>query len=269
MPSKFCVFCGQSPDKKTKEHVVPQWLIKLTGDPSRESFFGYDWTSPELTRRYYSWKQFTFPACKACNESWSDREGQVNQAVCRMLEGDSVAAHEIVELLTWIDKVRIGVWLGFLYLNKNHLELNPTFYINDRVAVKDRVLLIFESLPDKNGIGLTGVDTPIFQQMPSAFILSINHLHFASISNDCLVSKQLGWPYHESRRFNAENFPEILVQLAKGSKKIEFGILPEVPLVDHKILSQPIFLRSAYQEDTEYIAANSFADRPGLSLIHI
>jgi hypothetical protein len=30
-----CVFCGQATTKQTKEHILPQWLLKLTGDPSR------------------------------------------------------------------------------------------------------------------------------------------------------------------------------------------------------------------------------------------
>jgi hypothetical protein len=32
---KFCVFCGESPENKNKEHVIPQWLIRMTGYSKR------------------------------------------------------------------------------------------------------------------------------------------------------------------------------------------------------------------------------------------
>jgi hypothetical protein len=33
------VFCGSAPESKTREHVIPQRLIKSTGDPKRKANF--------------------------------------------------------------------------------------------------------------------------------------------------------------------------------------------------------------------------------------
>ena len=37
---KRCIFCGKVPETKTKEHVIPQWLINMTGDPKRNLHLG-------------------------------------------------------------------------------------------------------------------------------------------------------------------------------------------------------------------------------------
>ena len=50
----FCIFFGASHSAKTKEHIVPQWLLKLTGNPNRSAYFGRDWLSPSLKQRIYS-----------------------------------------------------------------------------------------------------------------------------------------------------------------------------------------------------------------------
>jgi hypothetical protein len=34
--NKVCVFCGEKPTNKTKEHIIPEWLIELTGDINRD-----------------------------------------------------------------------------------------------------------------------------------------------------------------------------------------------------------------------------------------
>ena len=73
----FCIFCGAPPSEKTREHIVPQWLLRMTGDPNRPANFGRDWMSPDFKQRIYSWNAFTFPACDKCNAEWSELEGKV------------------------------------------------------------------------------------------------------------------------------------------------------------------------------------------------
>ncbi len=34
--AKFCIFCGNPPKDKNAEHVIPQWLINITGKRSRQ-----------------------------------------------------------------------------------------------------------------------------------------------------------------------------------------------------------------------------------------
>jgi len=120
--SKFCVFCGDIPNDKTKEHVVPQWLIKLTGDPKRQAFFGLRKSSDKDTKeRIFSFDQFTFPACNACNEEYSYLEALVKPILSDVLAGNEVTSIKLSILLDWMDKIRIGLWLGFNQLD----NLNP------------------------------------------------------------------------------------------------------------------------------------------------
>ncbi|HDR2534145.1 TPA: hypothetical protein QCI12_004383 [Enterobacter roggenkampii] len=39
---KKCIFCGDKPENKNKEHVIPKWLIEMTGDKKRSGYFGFD-----------------------------------------------------------------------------------------------------------------------------------------------------------------------------------------------------------------------------------
>jgi hypothetical protein len=50
---KICVFCGEKPKSRNSEHVIPQWLIELTGNPKRIASFGYEkWLNPNSKRTY-------------------------------------------------------------------------------------------------------------------------------------------------------------------------------------------------------------------------
>jgi hypothetical protein len=146
----FCIFCGAAPSEKTQEHVMPQWLLRLTGDPNRSAYFGRDWLSPDLKQRIYSWSSFTFPACDACNERWSHIEGEVKGIVERMLTSQPLAAQDFYVFLDWIDKVRTGLWLGMIYLNKNCRGIIPQFHIDDRVGQKDTVACRGTDNPRRN-----------------------------------------------------------------------------------------------------------------------
>lgn len=45
-------------------------------------------------------------------------------------------------LLTWFDKLRIGLWLSSIYMIENFFGIKPHFYINSGAYTKDRILLI-------------------------------------------------------------------------------------------------------------------------------
>src|ERR1700741_3952314 len=51
LPTKFCIFCGGKPVENAREHVLPQWLIAVTGDPQRQGMFGIDWTKKPPVKR--------------------------------------------------------------------------------------------------------------------------------------------------------------------------------------------------------------------------
>jgi hypothetical protein len=56
---QICVFSGRQPASKSKEHVLPQWLISHTGSPSRVVRFGFDKRTGEA--RTFSYSSFAFP----------------------------------------------------------------------------------------------------------------------------------------------------------------------------------------------------------------
>jgi hypothetical protein len=231
MMPKVCIFCGNPPQSKNKEHVLPQWLIRATGHPSRKVYLGRDWTSPELTKRVYSFKAFTFPACDACNSEYSKLESEAKTIILRMLSLGEVAAAEFDTLLDWFDKVRTGLWVGLLFLNKNYRSISPQFYIKSRIAAKDRLLVIYRDLHELDGISISGVESPIFQVMPSCFGLTINHMHFFSASSQDLLASRFGFPYTTNRKLgrHREGFQ---AEVAEGSGQrslppAPFSIAPE------------------------------------------
>jgi len=79
---KFCVFCGQKPENKNKEHVLPKWLIKLTGKPNRQINIGLNFSDfkkdTEIKERKYSINSFTLPACEKCNTEYENLEKKLN-----------------------------------------------------------------------------------------------------------------------------------------------------------------------------------------------
>src|ERR1700722_3647425 len=104
MNQKHCIFCGKKPKNKNKEHVLPRWLLKLTGDPNRNVYLGRDWSKPTIPKREYSFNNFTFPACEACNNHFANLEGRMTVTVTKMLDRQPVAAAELTNLLDWLNK---------------------------------------------------------------------------------------------------------------------------------------------------------------------
>lgn len=191
---KFCIFCGKTPTNKNNEHVIPQWLIKLTGDPKRVVNFGNDILEDIKT---FDWSSFKFPSCTTCNDKYSEIEAHVKPIVEKLLLSKELTNIEALLLLDWMDKVRIGLWLGYSYLFEGIEKVNPKFFIDDRVAKKDRALIIHMFNKDAGkGINFFGPETPIFKRHPSCFGLRINNIFLVSISDDYLVSEICGFtPY--------------------------------------------------------------------------
>ncbi|HEX8015803.1 MAG TPA: hypothetical protein VF465_11265, partial [Flavobacterium sp.] len=102
---KFCVFCGEKPVDKNKEHVIPQWLIKYTGEPNRITLIA----KKEGKEIKFSWLNFVFPACEECNSNFSNIESKIQPILVKIDNENSVTHDEINLFLDWIDKIRIGV----------------------------------------------------------------------------------------------------------------------------------------------------------------
>ena len=100
--SRFCVFCGEKPESKTREHVIPQWLISMTGDPKRQACFGFNMSNPEAKMRFFSFDQFAFPACDSCNNEYSELEGVVRKIMDDILSDKEILASDISIFLDWL-----------------------------------------------------------------------------------------------------------------------------------------------------------------------
>lgn len=219
---KICVFCGTPAKNKNKEHVLPQWLMRLTGKVPRNVYIGRDWNSPNLTKRIFDVKSFAFPACEACNSKYSSLEVNVQATMSAMFERQPLRADAIGILLDWFDKVRIGLWLGLRYLNKNHQQVEPQFAIGSRLATADRVLFVYRDEGRLDGLGIAGVDSPVFHVMPSCLVLIVNSLHFFNVSRVDLLARRMGFPYLINKQLPRDR--EGIV--ADGTGQIELPLIP-------------------------------------------
>ena len=136
-----CVFCGMAVGKsaRSREHVIPMWLLRATGDPHRKIKIDSDpVTGADIVRPAST---FHFPACDKCNESYGRKlETQAKKAMEALFDGKSLAVSQCYWLLDWLDKVRVGLWLGYNMLHKE--EFAPKFRIDQRIGIKDRIAII-------------------------------------------------------------------------------------------------------------------------------
>ncbi|MFT4801265.1 MAG: hypothetical protein ACI93N_001035 [Flavobacteriaceae bacterium] len=190
MKRKFCIFCGENPIDKNKEHIIPKWLIQMTDKPNRKTVIGSNYKGEKLT---IPWNKFVFPSCEICNTNFGKLEAKVKNIVTNLLNEKPLSHGQMDLFLDWLDKIRTGLWLGQLIHKK--IDLDPHFYINQRVGEKDRTCLIYKIDDKEKGINITGTDLPIFHLIPSCFSLTINHLCFFSYSKEFILSENLGFPF--------------------------------------------------------------------------
>jgi len=268
---KFCVFCGQEPINKTDEHIIPQWLIELTGDKSRLVNLGYD-KSNNFEIRRYSFNSFVFPACSKCNNDYGILEKRAKSIIYKMLTNQKVSAQECSWLLDWFDKVRVGIWLGNYYLDKNWMGINPRFAIGSRIGRYDRFLGIYRTLGLKNHLSFFGTESLSFVYMPSCFNLNINHLSFINVSAFNLFSKELGFPYCKSVKIKDDQ--TMSLRPCESSGLLSIPQFHEKLLLDGTEIYQPMFfldtnndLRDLYFDD--YVKNNCIDFEHGIGNIYI
>ena len=192
-----CVFCGGPPDNKTKEHVIPKWLIELTGDPKRTWHLGVRYGEEDAAKRErkFAADQFQFPACEACNRDYSDLEGRAKSYMTKLIVAEPLTAQQWDDLLDWFDKIRIGLWLGMRLFSKELLLMPPKFHIDQRIGRKDRAVLVYRINPDHKGLIMHGTGDLAFLNWPSCFALTFNSLIFVNISTDFLLAARIGFPF--------------------------------------------------------------------------
>lgn len=239
--ARFCIFCGQRPVEKTNEHVIPQWLINLTGDPKRYinvgQFYNRISASPEGSIPRIPFDQLTFPACAVCNKEFSHLEDRACQVIQRMIALAPLGADDVDTLLDWLDKVRIGLWLGMQMFDDNPFDVRPNFYIKERLGSADRAVMVWVHAERVPGVNWIGADTPTFALMPSCFALRIQNLFMLSVSSPFVVSQELGLAYPERIEYAD---PELIVKLVAGSETLNGPLLPFIRAGRGTVLAQSI-----------------------------
>lgn len=271
---KFCIFCGQPPTDKNKEHVLPQWLLALTGDLKRVARFGFNMQAgQEPGAREYAFDRFTFPACERCNTHHSALENSAKGVLEKILNAAPVNPSELSVLLDWFDKVRVGLWLGFHQLSKNQLDVEPQFHIERRIGQFDRLLIVERYAPPTQRLNFGGIDTPAFGLTPSAFTLTVNDFQFTNVSYSFVVSRRLGFPY-PSESYLVKDRDGLMHTMQPARRRIMRPVLQRPIKERGLILYQPMFPQDLADEpsdyyDDPYVRANSLDYEAGIGAVFI
>lgn len=272
MSEKFCIFCGKQPKNKNQEHIVPQWLIKMTGREKSDIFSLY----PDA-EKHIPFIRFTFPACTECNSKYSKMEAAVKPVLENILYGKTITGADASLLMDWFNKVRIGLWLSNMYYNpKLKKDIVPHFFIDSRVAKTDRMLSIQKlklSDDEKRGIYFNGTNTHLFDYCPSAFTMVINDYYFFNASNNNLVSQRLGFPGITNVKAENEDTGLLSASFIQGSHKIANPVIQTfIPKQESITFYQPIYhdyLQSELFPISDYEANHSYDISSGIGGVFV
>ena len=270
------MFCGKIAENKNNEHIIPRFLIEMTGDLKRDGNFGFDLTSNNPVLRKYTFDQFKFPACYNCNLEDSNLEGEIKNIIDNILNEKNLTENNINTLLNWFDKVRVGLWLSFRYLNKDRSNINPRFHIKQRMQENDRSLIIYKIKEIEKGINFLGSDGLGFDYNPTCFALRINNYIFLNISSVLLLSENLGYPYAQKTELSENNLYErnnLIAHIVDGNNCVEKTIFNGIPK-NYVAFHQSIY-KNAFNEklikyyNNDYVKNNSLDYKNGIGNIFI
>jgi len=256
---KFCIFCGNKPKTKNKEHIIPKWLIELTGDPNRGVEIGpiLDINKNKFEKRELAFDQFQFPSCESCNQKYSSLEIKAKEIVLRLINEDDLSEKDFMIFLDWLDKIRIGLWLGYNYLQKNLSEVEPNYYIDKRIAKSDRSVFIYKSDYAKMHLSFGGVNVPAFQYFPTCFFIAINQYIFYNLATDFLISERIGLP-HSVESTYTDSGNEVQFRIREGKKLIQFPLIKKAFNKKCTQIYQPIFCRPEIRSNIAELYENDF-----------
>lgn len=262
LSNKTCIFCGRLIKNSTKEHVLPQWLIRLTGDPKRVVNFGLNFKSNKVVR--FDWLSFVVPACSECNNKHSLLEQQAKTIIEILLERKSITGKQIIILLDWLDKVRVGLWLANLKLLGLDEQVSPNFHIESRIAKKDRMLAIYPIANSEKGLNGYGSETLLFSRQPSCISLKINNIIIFNMSSDFLFSGRCGFLSPQDMELIIDNENNGLLKLnsLKATRKIKHPLIRKnihksSIHVYQPITNQELIKNTAQNSDKRISLANS------------
>jgi len=218
---RICIFCGERPEDKNKEHPLPRWLLAMTGDPNRVVRHGYRWSDGKIFE--FSFDSLVFPACTRCNEGFSAFEEHAKTVIETLCRKEAVSPDNYVVLLDWLDKVRIGLWLGYRYLQQNPYQ--PNFTINSRLGAKDRMVAVYPLADHQRGLNTWGPESRLFQIKPSVFTLRINNILLLNASWDFMCASRCGYPYPRRLTLARQHPGMLAVSDFRSRKKVTHPIM--------------------------------------------
>ena len=263
---QFCVFCGEKPVDKNREHIIPQWLIKYT---EREKMPMVKVLKDGKLEPKMSYMNFAFPACRECNTEFSALEGHVRPILLNILNEKPVSATEISTLLDWFDKVRLGLRLASVYLQKGLNQEPPHTFIKQRVGLCDRMLIIEKIKPQPDvRLAFPDTHTKFFKSGAQSFQFVIDNYVFTNASAHFLVSSKLGFPYGTFME-TVDNGNVLVDNMTPGSKRARGPVIEGVyPAPDKIIVYQPIFKPFITTDnklyDNDYVKFHCFDYNAGL-----
>lgn len=253
--NKVCIFCGREfrGQKKSFEHIIPRWLVE-EADLSRRNMEIF---LPHKNITMGMGKIGT-KVCVSCNEDGSVLEAKAKQAFQKINADTIISSIEIYDLMNWMDKVRIGMWLWMILHLRDRGNMKPKFFINNRVAAKDRIIAIKIFPQDKNmkGLAFIGINEH-FINFPSVFGILANNILLTSISADFVLSRQLlGAKFTITPNFTG---PEAISMKAQNqpSKKL--------PLIGDSNIFGQILLPSEWMMNLGVAAVRESFSAPGWS----
>jgi hypothetical protein len=241
-----------------------------TGDPNRKAFFGFD--IPKRKLRVYSFDSFKFPSCDQCNNLFAMLEANAKRILTDILDEAPLDSMDWHIFLDWLDKIRIGLWLGYFYLNKNRARIRPKFHITARIGTRDRFVIIYRARTSHKGINIIGGDSLGFQYMPSCFTLRVNNYFFFNVSNFGLVNRRLGYPFPKRARHEPD-FINVGFDIVKGFERTRYPVVRKNFAAGGSFLCQAIFKEEMQTPgisdlfNTEYVKSNSIAWDKGFGAI--
>ena len=180
---------------------MPQWLLKETGDPKRVVKMGINFK--RQTPIEFSWNSLTMPSCTSCNNEFSSLEGRIQPIIQALQRREGVSVENSIQLMDWMDKVRVGLWLNYHVLQGNPTGIEPNFHIKDRIGRKDRYLAVHAIGTSEKGLNAFGVESLVFHNSPICFGLKINSILLVNISADFAFSERAGFPFPNTREYIA------------------------------------------------------------------
>ena len=187
MAKKECLFCGSgfSGQKRSFEHKIPRWLVKEADLASRMMAVRAGHRSFDVNMG-----KIGADVCERCNSNHSNLEDRAKQTFIKIRDGVVLEEQDLQWFLDWLDKVRTGLWLWLL--KAGNQKISPNFRINNRMAAKDRAMIVtkFPKEPQMRGLALWAC-SDLFLKMPSVFGFLANNIAVSSISADFLLLRHM------------------------------------------------------------------------------